>query len=324
MSSWLDSTDLIASVVRRAHIPESQVTFQDDDILAFANEEMKIGLAPSVMQLHEEFFTQKYFIPLTPYQSAYQIPGRPIGQKLRNLFYIDNSGNFKEMARILPENLVFYQLRSAINYPNTFYLENNNIILVPEISSGPPGKLVATIFQRPSDLVTSDQVATVQNINLTTGVITVDQIPSTFTLTSQYDFLQLGAGHKCYEINVTPLSINTVQNTMTFTPSQIPQNTQYNGTNILQVGDMICLAGQCFIPQLPDELHPVLAQRTACRILEAQGDLQALAAANTKLQEMEVKTGILIDNRTEGNPQKINNLRGSLREAKIRRRRNIY
>lgn len=320
MSSWLDSTDLIASVVRRAHIPESQVTFQDSDILAFANEEMQIGLVPSVLQLHEEFFTAPYDIPLSPNQSAYPIPGRPIGQKLRNLFYKDTDGNLKEMARILPENLVYYQLRTAINYPNTFFLSDNNIVLVPEISSGPVGTLVATIFQRPSQLVTSDQVATITNINLNSGVISFDQIPSTFTTGSLYDFLQLAGGHKCYSINVAPLSINTAQNTITFPPALIPQI----GPNILQVGDMVCLAGECFIPQVPDELHSVLAQRVACRIMEAQGDVQGLQAANLKLQEMEVKIGILIDNRTEGNPQKVNNLRGSLREAKIRRRRNIY
>lgn len=320
MSSWLDSTDLIASVVRRAHIPESQVTFTDDDILAFANEEMKIGLVPSVMQLHEEFFNKPYEISLSPNQSAYPIPGRPIGQKIRNIFYKDSSGNLKEMARILPENLVFYQLRTTINYPNTFYLSNNNIVLVPEISEGPVGTLVVTVFERPSELVTSDQVATVENIDLTTGIITFDQIPTTFTTTSTFDFLQLNSGHKTYAEDITPLSINTVQTTMTFTPSQIPQI----GPNILQIGDMVCLSEQCFIPQVPDELHPVLAQRTACRCLEAQGDSVGLQAANLKLQEMEIKIGILIDNRTEGNPQKINNLRGSLREAKIRRRRNIY
>lgn len=320
MSSWLDSTDLIASVVRRAHIPESQVTFTDDDILAFANEEMKIGLVPSVMQLHEEFFTKPYEIPLNAFQSTYAIPGRPIGQKVRNVFYKDSTGNLKEMARILPENLVFYQMRSAINYPNTFFLSNNNIVLVPEITSGPAGTLVVTIFERPSELVTSDQVATVTAIDLISGVVSVDQIPSTFNATMTFDFLQLSSGHKTYAEDVLPLSINATQTTMTFTPSTIPQS----GVNILQVGDMICLSEQCFIPQVPDELHPVLAQRVACRILEAQGDLQALAAANTKLQEMEIKTGILIDNRTEGNPQKVNNLRGSLREAKIRRRRNIY
>ena len=320
MSSWLDSTDLIESVIRRAHIPESQVTFTDQDILAFANEEMKIGLVPSVLMVHEEFFNKPYKIALQPNQSAYPIPGRPIGQKLRNLFYEDTSGNLKEMARILPENLVYYQLRTAINYPNTFYLSNNNIVLVPEISSGPAGTLVATIFERPSELVTSDQVATVTAIDLINNIVTFDQIPSTFTSTSTYDFVQLNAGHKTYEIDVTPLSINTTQKTMTFAPGVIPNT----APSVLQIGDMVCLSEQCFIPQLPDELHPVLAQRVACRILEAQGDLQALQAANMKLQEMEVKTGILIDNRTEGNPQKVNNLRGSLREAKIRRRRNIY
>jgi hypothetical protein len=60
------------------------------------------------------------------------------------------------------------------------------------------------------------------------------------------------------------------------------------------------------------------------RCLEAQGDNQALQIAQQKVMEIEQKVGVLIDNRAEGTPLKVNNIRGSLRFAKIRRRRYLY
>ena len=316
MSSYMTSDTLIASIERRAHIPESQVTFTDDDFLAFANEEMNIGLVPAVLQFHEEFFVFKQYVPLQPFTAAYDVPSRAIGGKIRALFYVDQSGNFKEMARILPEDQVFYQQRATINYPNAFYMENDSVVLVPEIQQTPTGNLVFSYFQRPNQLVPSNQVASVTNINLLTGQIVVDGIPTQFSLTNTVDFLQTNGGHKTLAMDILPTGISTLLNTITFTVGTIPTS--------LSVGDTISIAGTTDIPQVPDELHVVLAQRVACRCLEAQGDQAGLQAANMKLQEMEVKMGMLIDNRTEGNPQKINNLRGALREAKIKRRRNIY
>lgn len=331
-TSYMTSEDLIASVERRAHIPESQVTFTDDDLLAFANEEMMVGLVPAVLQFHEEFFVYEQFIPIVEYTSKYDVPYRAIGNKVRSMFFLDQVGQFlppssppssqlfranlREMARILPEDKAFYYNRSVINYPNTFCLENNSIVLVPEIEGHPTGGLLVGYFQRPNQLVTSDQIATVQTIDLTTGQVVVDQIPTEFGLSEPVDFLQTVGGHKTLGMDVTPTGISVPLRTITFPVGYVPYK--------LSVGDTIALAGTTNIPQVPDELHTVLAQRVACRCLEAQGDQVGLQAANMKLQEMEVKMGSLIDNRTEGNPQKVNNLRGALREAKIKRRRNIY
>jgi hypothetical protein len=71
-------------------------------------------------------------------------------------------------------------------------------------------------------------------------------------------------------------------------------------------------AQECFIPQIPQELHSMLAQRVSCRCLEALGDMQKLQMANAKLQEMEKRTDNLIDNRAESSPQKVVNSKGPL------------
>ncbi len=73
----------------------------------------------------------------------------------------------------------------------------------------------------------------------------------------------------------------------------------------LIVGDVIALPEETTIPQIPVELHSMLAQRAAMRCLEALGDSQGLQNAAAKLADMENKTGMIIDNRVESSPQKI-------------------
>lgn len=313
MSSFLTSETLIASVIRRSHIPESQSTFQDVDFLALANEETMFGIVPSVLKFHQEFFVSPAYVPLVPNQSSYAIPDRSIGTKIREIYYQDTQGNLREMARIEPEDIPYYQNRSTTNYPRTFYIQNNSVVLVPDVLTGVTGNLVIKYYQRPNQLVTSDRVAVISNIDRTTGQIQFSAVPLIMSTSTPIDFLQTSSGHKCYSINIVPSAVNTTLNMITFNLADIPSD--------LIVGDRVALAGETNIPQIPDELHPLLSQRVVCRCLEAQQDIQGLQLANQKLSEMEQQLGSLIDNRAEGTPQKINNLRGTLRAGKLSRRR---
>lgn len=328
MSSFLTAETLIDSVVRRSHIPLNQNTFTNDDILAFANEETTIGLIPSIMKMHEEFYVYPFEIDLESNQAYYEIPDRAMGQKVRALFYQDAGFNLQEMSRILPEDLPYYQNRSSINWPRAFFLENNFIVLVPSIADDPQGSLICKIFLRPNQLVLSKNISIVQSIDFTAGDIVLNQVPMVFTPTSSYDFVETDHGHRSKGLNVIPNSINYTTKTINFNvPSTTPppyNNIPVNSDTLpmdLNVGDMICLAGQTNIPQIPDELHSMLAQRIVCKCLEAQKDSEGLQNARATLQEMEMNLGMLIDNRTEGTPSKVNNLRGALRSGKFRRRR---
>ena len=73
----------------------------------------------------------------------------------------------------------------------------------------------------------------------------------------------------------------------------------------LRVDDVISLPEETIIPQIPIELHPMLAQRVVMRCLESLGDTAGLQLAGAKLADMEAKTGSLIDNRVESSPMKI-------------------
>jgi hypothetical protein len=303
MASYLTSDTLIESVKRRHSIPESQNTFEEDDFLAFANEEIALGILPTLLQYHEEYLVYTQTVALVANQSNYAIPARAVGSKLRNVYYVDSAGNERELGRIEPENVSYYQSGSssgsAFQY---FYLQNNLVVLVPEVGASPTGSLVMDYYLRPNQLVSEDRVATITAINTTTGVITVDGTPDVITNSTPIDFLEARGGHRTKGLDKTPTA--TGATTITFSPSDLPSD--------LVVGDHIALACECKIPQIPDDLHAMLAQRVAARCLEALGDQQGLAAANAKLVEMEQKTATLVDNRTEGTPQKVVNLRGTL------------
>ncbi len=98
-----------------------------------------------------------------------------------------------------------------------------------------------------------------------------------------------------FEVNTT---FSTTQNVVQVGEVTIPKK--------MNKGDVIALPEQTSIPQVPVELHAMLAQRCAMRCLEALNDVSGLQAAALKLNDMELKTGNLIDNRVESSPQKIN------------------
>lgn len=314
MASYLTSADLIASVKRRASIPESQNTFTDADFLALANEELAIGLVPSILQYHEEYFVASETVTLLPSVANYPIPSRAIGNRLRQLSYLDTQGNEFEMTRIQPENLYDLQRATSVNGIYRFYVKGTDIVLVPGPTIMVSGQIKFTFFLRPNQLVLSNRAAIIKAIDRTTGNVLVDQIPSNFNLGIEFDLVRTSSPHNILDYDQTAVTISTSTKTIQFDPTILPSG--------LSVGDAIMQAEETIIPNVPTDLHVVLAHRVATRCLESLGDQVGLQMANAKLSEMETKTGNLIDDRVEGSPQKIVNRNGLLRLGKIARRRN--
>lgn len=309
MSKYYTTNTLIESVKRRASIPETQQTFQEEDFLAFANEELDIGIIPHVLSFNEEYFVYTELVPLEANVSRYQIPSRAVGNKLREISYQDSSGNIFEMTRIRVDDLPSYQNNVIQSSFTTFYVEGNEIVLVPETGSTPTGSLRFSYYLRPNELVSEDRVAIITNVNTVTGEVSVSEIPDNIIVSETLDLIQTKSPHRTLALDLTATSINNITNTITFDVDDLPDN--------LAVGDQIALSGETIVPQIPSDLHSMLAQRVAARCLESIGDVQGLGSANAKLAEMEQKTGTLIDNRVEGAPLKVVNRHSTLKRQKL-------
>lgn len=328
MSGFLTSSSLIDTVKREAMLPSSASTFSDADFLAIANQEMRISVVPQIIQMHEEYFVKDSDpITIVANQSNYPIPYRAVGSKFRDVFYKDTNGNLRSMSRISPDDRPYYQQASFQNSFVFFYLRGNDVVLVPDVGSNPVGSLVFSFYMRPNELVDESRVATIQSISVgaTTTSYTVDQIPlnvsafiqngqavTGFTPTTILDILQTKPGHKIINFDKVPTAVDTTNKIITFNNTDL-------GSSIV-AGDYIAFAGECIIPNIPADLHDVLAQRVVTRCLLALGDQAGYQMASQKLMDMNQNTQTLIDNRSEGEPQKINNRNSLLNSSKIRRR----
>lgn len=312
-----DVTELVASVKARCLVPLSQQTYSEEDILRFANEEMELKLIPNIIRVKEEFYVDSIKYPLSGSNKRFEIPYRAIGAKLRNVQYEANSATYP-MTRIQPEEVPYYEYGSTAGTQNAFYLENNFVVIPTQYAQG-TGQIKLSYYFKPNKLVEIERVGVISSIDRvgdgTIGSVTLSNItfPQNLTPGTLVDFLQVKPNFRTYSYDISIQTVNPTTNQVFINLTDIPES--------LQIGDHIATAGECIIPQMPVELHPMLAQAVACRILEAQGDVNNLKAANAKLTEMESNLFTLIDQRTEGNPQKINNQNGIIARSKINYRR---
>jgi hypothetical protein len=324
----LTTSEMLKSIKRRALVPDNQNTFTDQDFIDLMNEEMMIGLVPSVLQTKEEYFIYREMTPIIPNKSHYPIPERALANKLREICFIDTiTGpiqNEYEMTQIAIDDRYtgLYSGTGSNDFTGfrRFYLMGSDIVLHPTVGPAAYGGLAFYYYLRPNTLVKDSAVAIISNINRITGDITLHSIPTGYAIaipgtnneSVKYDFIKSKSPHNVLKINITITSLNSSAKVVNVNPSDIPVD--------LEIGDYFALAGQSCIPNVPTELHSVLAQRVAQRILEAMGDTEGLNNATNKINEMEAKMSSMLDNRVEGAPRKVVNRALMTGVARNRRR----
>lgn len=317
--SFYSSEELISSVKRRITIPTNQNTYTDEEILAFADEELGLAIVPAIMSLHEDYLLFSQDVPMVNDQTEYMIPYRAVGNKLYDLQYADSEGpnaSVIEMSRTTLGDEPNHNGSYTSSYGYSYAISNNKVKLLTSTGGIANGFLRFIYYIRPSKLVFTEQVGVITNINSITGEITVSSLPTDFGTDVLYDFYKAKSPHSILSIDISAISVNVPGKTITIDPEDIPL--------FLEVGDHIAKSQQCAIPQIPSDLHVFLAQKTAERILEAQGDLEGLRLAQVKSAEMEIRAGTIIDNRVEESPLKVLNRRGILRSGLFGRFRRGY
>lgn len=390
---YLDSANLLATVKRNISFPVSQNSFSDEDILSFANQEMFGVQVPTIMEVHEDYFTFSEDVPLKANKSRYDIPYRAIGLKLNDVYIVDSQKNIRDLSLIQNTDRAFFDtISDNTSTPYHYYIEANQICLTPQIGIGVADgtSLRFVYYLRPNNLVLNERaaicqnftrdvtisntsmvagdkitigatefvagtdfvigatdLATATNINsaintqgtyfstITSNIVIIrydsldisvtssnpiaisvenrqgiefDQVPANITNGSLIDFLKVKGGHRSYKID-QKLGKNVVSQTIIkFAIGDIPEE--------FEPGDYICSQFECIIPQIPSDLHNILAERTAARILEAIGDTVGLQAANAKIGQLEARQGTLIDSRVDGSPRKVFNRSSLLRYGK--------
>ncbi len=152
-----------------------------------------------------------------------------------------------------------------------------------------------------------------------------DKTTALYVQNSKIDFLQTDPGHRTYlyDIKLREVLPNYVGK---FKSADLKTYLNNSSGGVQQfspikVGDYICLANECIIPQIPPELHSALAERTAARILSAIGDKEGLAISQAKIAELDKQQATLIGQRVDSSVPKVFNQFSLLRLGKRGRRR---
>lgn len=301
--AWL-TTDLLADVRRRAMLPTTTALgTADSDILEHANNEMATRLAPLVMSVNEEFYVQTIDVTLTSGVSAYRLPNRNAGAKLRDVTLV-RGNTVLNLARIEPERLTDWTTTAA-GVPQGFYLEAGTVNLVPAPSGG--GTLRLKYFVRPGRFT-----ATATDYGVITGATyNGNAVALTFTgslLTVNAQLYDVIAYRPPFEYLVTDgVASGSSAGNSTLTVSS-PTTPAPNLSPNIAVGDYICARDKSPIIQLPVELQSLLVQRTVCAIMESFGYDERLARAEEAYERMEAAALKLLSPRVDGAPKKMRGL----------------
>ena len=175
MARIMTTNKLIDSIKRRAMIPENQSTFEEEDFINLLNEEMELGVVPTIMSHHEDYLLAQSTTALVADTSSYAIPYRAVGNKLKDLVYVDSNGNSYEMSRIHVEDVPQYEGEyTSSNLLKYFYVLNDSVVLVPSITSNISGSLKFTFYQRPNEMVAQTRAGVITAIDTNTGEVTIN------------------------------------------------------------------------------------------------------------------------------------------------------
>jgi hypothetical protein len=278
------TTDLIAAVKSIASIPSSQNLFTTADFLRFANRAMRKKIIPLVMSTREEYWVASTDYAITADQANYAIPARAIGGKLRDIQWVDGSA-MESLPRLEPENVSSTDIGRE-----GFYLEANNVVLSPTPSET-DGTLRVKHFRRPNELVATTACAAIESINTATNQVVVSSVPSTFTNGLEVDFVKSEPGYEWHAIDQVITGISGT--TITF--ASLPSN--------LAEGDYVCVAGQSPVPQIPEDLIPILEDEVAEMCMKAQG--KNTKAFREELEMDKQESLKMLTPRVDGEPKKI-------------------
>lgn len=291
--------DLIESAKLRTLVPMSQSTFADSDLIAIANDELRLKIVSDIMSVREDFFLTSDTVAIQAGLANYAVPERAVANALKAVFYRDSAGGRK----LLPRVGVDQATSSQPGTPDSYYIAGDEIVLLPTPSAS-TGSVEFSYFQKPNQLIATASCAKVTATS-TVGAFTTFTVNTDLTASiavgDKVDFLSAKSPHLLWSKDVVVTGISATQIQVASTDVQ-----NAAGTLEPKVGDYICPAKFANLPQVPEEFFPVLGQMVAVRLLAALGHLDKWNAAKAELKETRDEALLMVKNRVQSSPIVVN------------------
>lgn len=287
----MTTDELIASARRRGHLTRAAGTLSTADLVDLATEELQTYLVGFLISLTENYLVADYNLTLTAGTAEYRMPPRSIGGKARMVLAQTDGGQYRRITEAETERILHPPTDSGS--PAFYYWAGSKIGFSP--CGG--GNIRIQYFRKPNRLVLEEDAAQITAINTGTKTVTVTGIPLAWG-SDTYDFISVQTP---FDALAEDASATVAGSNITFA-NALPSD--------LQVGDWVALAGESPLPQIPEVLHPLLAQRTAAKALESLDAKSAAALSKVALDEEKRAAHLLVNNRGAGSPRYIINRNG--------------
>lgn len=276
--------------------PNSQNTYQLQDIANLMDQNLSIGVVPMLKKAQQEYFVYNVDTTIVNGQSAYTFPTRAVGNAVRDVVLVDASGNEVALNNLMRE---YIKVQFPFNFvPSiwTFgmYMSGNEVNLYNTlIQTYTAYKLRFITERRPNALTLSTNCG--QIVGITGNVVTLSYVDPSWTTATTFDVINQYPPFQSIQDDQSITLISGFQ--VTF--SSIP--------NGLAPGQWVCPARMSCIPQIPYEFFPLLTEMTVADLSEGLDMSQLLAAANSKIQNWSDNASALVRPRITGSPRMIIN-----------------
>ncbi len=284
------TADLLSSAKLRAFEPDSNGHFTDAEWLRLAYDELVSEVFPLVLASQGDFRVTDQDDSIVANQATYRTPKRAHGGRHKDVLFVDGNGDEFSLPLVNIEELGHLSGLNAEGYRDLSYYYKDDSIGLHPVPTNATGTLRQRHYMRPGTLVTEASAAQVTAVASTVQLsFTSGTIPAAWTTANTFDVISNTGTFRTIAKDLTVATVTT--GAITFS------STLDTG---IEVGDWVALAGESPIPQVPEVVHPYLAQRAAVRALAAVGDKENLQFAMAELGPMERRLDDTLAPRSDG------------------------
>lgn len=257
MAETWTTSELIDDIRAQGALSSDDSAFSDANCLAAANRALKAIFVPAIRSIRAEYYVTHVDETIVADQAEYRIPHRSATNSVRQVFWIDSASSKHELHPATVGETVEYERTGR---PVRYAVRDDRLVLLPTPNAA-LGTLRILYERRPSSLVlvSSCQDITAVGVEGSETAVILSGTESTFDNLS-VDIVRCKPPFSLAVRDAT-FDKQTVFDVdyLVYTPA--------SWDTTPAVGDYMCLAGETCFPQIPVELHPMLALASAIKLL---------------------------------------------------------
>lgn len=311
------TTELLAKIRLLSYLPSASTkAFTDAELLSIADKAISDRFVPWLVEKKVELFVRRLDTAIELGRDLYRIPPRAYGARLREVTFIDASGNGYPVDEwdLARRDKMLGGNPSLGSGGYAFCLEGDSVLLLPP-SPQRAGTLRMRYYRRPSKLCLVSAAAQVGTID-SASVLSVTAAPASFTSESGV-LMDITEQYPNFDVPVMDNVGDLDTLAITFTDPIPSTGYQIAERSNVAVGDWISLAGTTPVPHIPADLHDALADAVGVQIARSLGNMKAVAVAEAFVTDALNRLVPAFSPRSDGGAKVVVNRKSQLRRGRF-------